>query len=110
MNSHPKREIADLLRATGCNEYSSRTPVLKLGIAPPGVSYKFAASSPSTRKPRQAAGAVWVVLLLAIAIAGTFWATNQLCGLLAQKMQQMQRQRYRPQTEYSDLWNKGRHQ
>jgi len=110
MNGHTRREITELFTISGCNEYSSRTPVLKLGIAPPGVSYKFAVSSPSTRKPRQAAVTLWVVLLLAIAIAGTFWATNQLCGLLAQKMQQMQRQRYRPQTEYSDLWNKGRHQ
>jgi len=109
MNSYMNREVAELLSLTGSNEYSSRTTILKLRTALPGMRREFAASAAPSRKRKQAAAAAWAILILAIVVSGTFWATNQLCGLMAQRAQQMQRQRYRPQMTYSDLWNKSRH-
>lgn len=107
MNSHTRREISEILSISGCSEYSNRTPTLKLEIALP--EHESTKSAPSSRKPKQTAAAVWVILLLVIALTATFWATYQLCGLLAQRMQQIQRQRYQPQVAYSDVWTKGRH-
>src|SRR5690349_15147521 len=109
MNSHARRETAELLSLTGCNEYSSRTPMLKLGMALPVAKREFTPRAPSSRKPKQDAVAGWVILMLVIAVTGTFWATNQLCGLLAQRMQQMQRDRYRQQVAYPELWKQGRY-
>jgi len=71
-------------------------------------SFKLTAGAPSSRMPTQAVNAVWVVLL-AIAVTSTFWATNHMCGLLVQRTLQMQRQLYRPQVDYSKLWKQGRH-
>ena len=109
MNSQMRREIADLRSITSSSEYSGSTPILRFRTALPGVRREFAASAASSPKRKHAAAAAWAILILAIVVSGTFWATNQLCGLMAQRVPQMQRQRYRPQMEYSDLWNKGRH-
>ena len=109
MNNYMNREVAELLSLTGSNEYSSRTTTLKLRTALPGMRRECAASAASSPKRKHAAAAAWAILILAVVVSGTFWGANQLCGLLANRMQQMQRQRYRPQMTYSDLWNKGRH-
>ena len=70
-------------------------------------SFRLTAGATSSRKHKQVAVAFWV-FLTAIAVTATFWGTNQLCVLLAERMRQAQRQRYRPQVAYSDLWNKSR--
>ena len=108
MNHHTWREIAERL-SHGCREYSNPPSMLNLRIALPGARDEFRSSAPSSRKPKQNAVAVWVILILVVAVTGTFWAANQLCGVLAQRMQEMQRQRYQRQVSYSDFWNKGRH-
>ncbi len=94
MDSHTNREIAELLSITGCNGDSSRT--VKLRIALPDVKQESTSSAPSSRKPKQHGVAAWVILLLLGAVTGALWATNQLCGLMAQRVQQIQQQRYHP--------------
>jgi len=109
MKNDTTRETAELLSLTGCDEFSSRTPVLRLGIALPKLKQGFAANAPPSRKRKEGAVAVWLILILVITVTGTYWATDQLCGVLAQRMQEMQRQRYRQQVAYPELWKQGRH-
>jgi hypothetical protein len=109
MNSQTRRQTAEFLGITDCNGYSGSTPVSRFEIPLPGVRHELAAAAPLNRKPRQAAVAVWVILIVVIAATGAFWATNQLCALLAQRIQQVQRQSYSQRTPYSDLWKPGRH-
>jgi len=108
MTSHIRREIAELLSIGGCKEYSSRTPSLRLRIASPGLGHEFTTCAPSSREPKQAATAVWAILMVVIVVTGTFWAANQLCGLMAQRVQQIHQQRYRPQIAYPEFWKQGR--
>lgn len=106
MNSHTSREIGDLL-SIGSNESFSHVARSKWRIVLPAGKHEPRVSAHSPRNRKENAAAVWVILILVLAIAGSFWATTQLCGLLAERMQEMQRQRISPQAAYSELWKQG---
>ena len=107
MSSQTNGGTAEQSRITDCREFSSRRPILKLRIARSETQREPRADEAPRRRPKQSVLTVSVALLLVTVITGMFWATYQWCGLLSQRMQELQRQNYRPQTAYSDPWTAG---
>ena len=73
MTSYTRRETAEFMNITGSDDFSSRTPVLRLGIALPGVKHELPASARPHRKRKEGAVAGWVILILVITVTGTYW-------------------------------------